>query len=72
MPTYAEFEQRHAMSITEHEAWVEVEFERQCCYCRFSERYRRDLRITYCAHWKILNVDGLGDAKTKQKEKGGD
>ena len=68
--TYAELEQRHAISITEHEVWAEVEFERQCCYHGFSHCYFRHLRTTYCAHRKILNVDGLGDVKTKVEEGG--
>jgi hypothetical protein len=30
--TYVELEQRQAMSITEHDVWVDVEFDRHCCY----------------------------------------
>ena len=34
--TYDELEQRHAMSITEHDFWAEVEFERHCCCSKIS------------------------------------
>jgi hypothetical protein len=30
--TYVELEQRHPISITEHDVWVDVEFDRHCCY----------------------------------------
>ena len=61
--TYVELEQRQAISITEHDFWVEVEFERHCCYSYISSRPFSIFDITYCAYREFRDCNGLYNSK---------